>query len=67
MEHNEEESGAVGRQLLHAGRLVRARDRFVTQFGQHAYDLMLGDCLWHIYQMLGKLSPRVYVLRKASD
>jgi ubiquinone/menaquinone biosynthesis C-methylase UbiE len=65
MEHNEEESGAVGRQLLHAGRLLRAREQFVNQFGQRRYDLVLGDCLWHIYQMLGKLSPRIYVLAKA--
>jgi hypothetical protein len=23
---------------------------------------MLGDCLWHVYAMIGKLSRRVYLL-----
>jgi ubiquinone/menaquinone biosynthesis C-methylase UbiE len=64
MEHRQEEDGSVGRELLQAGRLLRKRERFVKEFGQRAYDLMLGDRLWHIYQMIGKLSPRVYVLRK---
>lgn len=64
MEHNEETSGAVNRQVLHAGRLLRAPERYVAQFGQRSYDVMLGDCLWHIYQMIGKLSPRIYLLRK---
>jgi len=24
--------------------------------------MMLGDCLWHVYALTGKLSPRIYVL-----
>lgn len=24
--------------------------------------MMLGDCLWHVYAMIGKLSRRVYLL-----
>jgi hypothetical protein len=31
-----------------------------------AYDIMLGDCLWHVNRMIGKLSPRVYLLSIAS-
>ncbi len=27
-----------------------------------AFDIKLGDCLWHIYRMIGKLSSRVYLL-----
>lgn len=64
MEHNEEATGAVSRQVLHAGRLLRSPQTYLAQFGQRAYDIMLGDCLWHIYQMIGKLSPRIYLLRK---
>jgi ubiquinone/menaquinone biosynthesis C-methylase UbiE len=64
MENNEETKGAVSRQVLHAARLLRSPDRYLAQFGQRAYDIMLGDCLWHIYQMIGKLSPRIYLLRK---
>jgi hypothetical protein len=26
---------------------------------------MLGDCLWHVYGMIGKLSCRVYILSSA--
>jgi SAM-dependent methyltransferase len=58
----EEQAGKGSRQLLHASRLLRAPDRYVAEFGQAAYDIMLGDCLWHVYGMIGKLSRRVYVL-----
>jgi hypothetical protein len=52
--------------LLHAARLLRAPERYIAQFGQVAYDIKLGDCLWHIYRMIGKLSPRIYLLSAAS-
>jgi SAM-dependent methyltransferase len=58
----EEHDGRAGRKLLHAARLLRARDSYVSRFGQAAYDIMLGDCLWHVYGMIGKLERRVYVL-----
>jgi SAM-dependent methyltransferase len=58
----QEQHGAPGRKLLHAARLLRARDGYVARFGQAAYDLKLGDCLWHVYAMIGKLSRRVYLL-----
>ena len=60
-----EEHGAQGtRRLLHAARLLRARDRYVDGFGRAAYDIMLADCLWHVYRMLGKLSGHAYLLSK---
>ena len=62
-EHIEEQSGEANRRLRHAARLLRDPDRYIAQFGQTAYDIMLGDCLWHIYRMIGKLSGRVYLLR----
>lgn len=34
----------------------------MTRFGKQNYDIKLGDCLWHIYRMIGKLSSRVYLL-----
>lgn len=61
-EWSEEKAGKGSRQLLHAARLLRAPERYVERFGQAAYDIMLGDCLWHVYGMIGKLSRRVYVL-----
>ena len=62
-EHAQEETGETGRRLLHAARLLRDPERYIAQFGQTAYDIMLGDCFWHIYRMIGKLSARVYLLK----
>ena len=51
--------------LLHAAGLLRAPDRYIEKFGKAAYEIMLGDCLWHVYGMIGKLSRRVYILSRA--
>ena len=58
----EERSGKAGRLLLHAGRLLRDPDRYRARFGQRNYEIKFGDCLWHIYRLIGKLSGRIYVL-----
>lgn len=50
--------------LLWAARLRRDPERYIAQFGREHYDVMLADCLWHVYAMLGKLSRRAYVLTK---
>jgi SAM-dependent methyltransferase len=65
-ERAEEDSGDGGRRLLRASRLLRSPDRYIERFGKDAYDIMLGDSLWHIYRMIGKLSPRAYVLARMS-
>jgi SAM-dependent methyltransferase len=62
-EYREESTGQS--RLLHAARLLREPERYIRQFGQQAYEIMLGDCYWHIYQLLGKFTYRVYVLRNA--
>jgi SAM-dependent methyltransferase len=62
----EEHSAKSSRILLHAARLLRAPERYIGQFGQAAYDVKLGDCLWHVDIMIGKLSPRIYLLSVAS-
>jgi len=65
-EYAEEHSAnAPGRKLLHAARLLRDPEHYVQRFGRATYDIALGDCLWHVYRMLGKLTPRVYVLSVA--
>lgn len=61
-EWTEERSHSTSRKLLHASRLRRNRASYVERYGQDAYDMMLGDCLWHAYAMLGKLNRRVYLL-----
>lgn len=63
-EWSEEHSGKGSRQLLHPARLLRAPERYVARFGQQAYDMMHGDCLWYVYGMIGKLNRRVYVLSR---
>ena len=60
----QERNGSGGRRLLHAARLLRGRDEFVRRYGQGAYDIMLGDCLWHVYGMIGKLTRRAYLLSR---
>ncbi len=64
-EYAEEKTGHAGRQLIHAARLLRAPERYIAKFGQTAYNIMLGDCLWHVYRMIGKLSSRVYLLKRS--
>jgi len=61
-EYANEHAPHSGRHLLHAARLIRDPDGYIARFGQENYDIKLGDCLWHIYRMIGKLSSRVYLL-----
>ena len=55
-ERAQELEGVAGRRLLYASRLLRSPDRYVESFGRENYDIMLGDCLWHVYRMIGKLT-----------
>jgi SAM-dependent methyltransferase len=59
----QERSGEPGRRLAHAARLLRAPDRYVEEFGEAAYRIMLGDCLWHVYRMIGKLAGAAFTFR----
>jgi ubiquinone/menaquinone biosynthesis C-methylase UbiE len=63
-ERSEEDGIAYrsSRQLLHASRLLRNRRQYEDKFGTASYEVMLANSLWGVYQMIGKLSPRVYVL-----
>jgi hypothetical protein len=36
--------------------------KYIDRFGRAAYDMMLGDCLWHVYALIGKFTRRVYIL-----
>lgn len=33
------------------------------EFGQTAYEIMLHDCLWHVYRMLGLLHGAIFVFQ----
>lgn len=63
-EWSEEDSGRAGRALLHLARLRRDPERYRAEFGGAAYDVMLGDCRWHVYRMMGKLAGRIDVLQR---
>ena len=66
-EHLEEiGDGKTSRQLLRVARMLRDPDRYKAAIGEHVYEAELGDCLYGIYQLLGKLSATVSVLRRTS-
>jgi ubiquinone/menaquinone biosynthesis C-methylase UbiE len=56
----------TSKQLLTIARLHRDRERLQRELGQINYEVELADCHWGVYQMLGKLQPRVYTLRKVA-
>jgi SAM-dependent methyltransferase len=58
-----QEAGTAPNYLLQVSRLRRAKKRLVEELGEVPYRVMYGNALWSIYQMLGKLESRVYVLR----
>lgn len=51
--------------LLVVARLRRAGPRLRARFGDARVETATADHLWGIYQLLGKLCPTVYVLRRA--
>ena len=61
-----QEAGTVPNYLLQVSRLRRAKDRLVEELGEVAYRAMYANALWSIYQLIGKLESRVYVLRRAA-
>jgi sarcosine/dimethylglycine N-methyltransferase len=56
--------GRTSRQLLWASRLLRNREDYRSRYGADAYEAELSDCLWGVYQMIGKLNPKLYVLAR---
>jgi len=62
-ERSEEDGVATSsKQLLRVSRMLRNRAAYEERFGTIAYEFMLTDCLWGVYQMIGKLNPRIYLL-----
>jgi hypothetical protein len=49
---------------VRAARLRRHADEYLARYGQQNYDMMLGDCLWYVYAMIGKLTGRAVLLAK---
>lgn len=62
-EYGQENSSTPGRRLAHVARLRRDPDRYIAEFGLSAYKIMLHDCLWHVYRMLGLLHGAIIVFK----
>jgi SAM-dependent methyltransferase len=60
----EDGTGLTSRQLLWVSRLLRNRPAYEERFGTDAYEAMLTGNLWGVYQMIGKLNPRLFVLSR---
>jgi ubiquinone/menaquinone biosynthesis C-methylase UbiE len=54
----------VATELLEIARLRRAEDEIVDRIGRGHYEAELAVRLWSVYQLLGKLMPVAYLLRK---
>ncbi|CAA9569042.1 MAG: hypothetical protein AVDCRST_MAG49-3395 [uncultured Thermomicrobiales bacterium] len=50
--------------LLAVARMMRTEAALVERFGRARFEAELGGTLWGVYQMLGKLCPTAYLLRK---
>jgi SAM-dependent methyltransferase len=61
----EERTHPVATDLLGLARLRRQRARIVAEVGPELYGHVEANLHWGVYQLLGKLLPRVYVLEKA--
>lgn len=51
--------------LLAVARARRRETELVERFGRKRVEAALGDALWGVYQLLGKLRPTVYVLTRS--
>jgi SAM-dependent methyltransferase len=61
--YEEDGINLTSRQLLYAARLLRKSAVLRAELGDSDYRVELGNALWGVYQMIGKLEPRIYVLR----
>jgi sarcosine/dimethylglycine N-methyltransferase len=59
----EDGGGLTSRQLLYAARLLRKSEQLRAELGDVEYRIELANALWGIYQMIGKLEPRIFLLR----
>ena len=50
--------------LIRAARLLRGGEAVKKRLGEKTYAFAMADQLWGVYQMIGKLCPTAYVLRR---
>ena len=63
-EHYQALDGRCLEDLLRIAHLQRGREGFIAEFGRDRYETVLGMCYWQVYQLLGKISYKAYLLRK---
>ena len=63
-EYEEERTQPVSEALLRLARLRRRRLEVIAKHGQEMYDLMQASLSWLPFQLLGKLKPIVYILKR---
>ncbi len=61
------EDGDLAADLLAVSRLNRRYSELEGRFGRRRVEAARADCLWGVYQMLGKLSCRVYALGRPAE
>ncbi len=64
MEYLEESEGLCSKELLRIARMKRVKNKILASHGKEIYDISLASCYWHVYQLLGKLTPVIYVCKK---
>ena len=57
----------ISQDLLELGRMRRNEREMAERIGRERYEAELAVRLWGIYQLLGKLQPVSYLLRKPPD
>lgn len=55
---------SIARDLLEIARMHRQESEMVEQMGRDRYEAELAVRIWGVYQLLGKLLPTAYLLRK---
>lgn len=64
-EYEEERSQPASDALLRLARLRHRKSQIVEEFGQEEFDVEQASLHWLVYMFIGKLTPVMYVLRRA--
>jgi ubiquinone/menaquinone biosynthesis C-methylase UbiE len=64
IEFLEERDRRYSRELMRIARMLRQKERFLTELGEEEYLTALALYHWGLYQLIGKLSSTVYALKK---
>ncbi len=56
----------AGEALLAISRLCRREPQLVERYGRNRVEAALANNQWGVYQLLGKLQPTIYVLRRST-